>query len=82
MDENTPLEKFFILVTEERTRQDQKWGPLPRNLPWKTWLAILLEEVGEVAKALLEHDDVELSKECIQCAAVIAAWMEDGKMLL
>ena len=46
-------------------------------------LAVLLEEVGEVARALLEKGDaandkhgVELRKELVQVAAVCVAWVE------
>jgi NTP pyrophosphatase (non-canonical NTP hydrolase) len=43
------------LVLEERRRQDARWGrAFDRRLPAGSWLAVLGEEVGEVAKALLE----------------------------
>lgn len=52
---------------------------LPADAP--EWLAILTEEVGEVARALLESDsDPRLSSdlyaELIQVAAVASAWAE------
>ena len=43
----------FDLTRAERDKQDDKWGS-QRHLPHRTWLAILLEEVGEVARELLE----------------------------
>ena len=48
----SPIGQFWLAmgaVKEERERQDAKWGS-QRNLPNPTWLAILVEEVGEVAK--------------------------------
>lgn len=42
-------DRVFTDVMEERMRQDEKWGP--RHLDPDTWLAILAEEVGEVAAA-------------------------------
>ena len=37
-------------VEEERLRQDQKWGA--QDHPSEVWLAILLEELGEVAELI------------------------------
>jgi hypothetical protein len=43
------------LVLEERRRQDELHGPAHlRRIPSGTWLAVLLEETGEAARALLE----------------------------
>ena len=39
-------------VAEERLRQEEKWGT--RNLMPSWWLVILMEEVGEAARAVLE----------------------------
>ncbi len=39
-------------------------------------LPVLMEEVGEVAKAINERDKAELKKELIQTAAVCVAWLE------
>jgi hypothetical protein len=70
-------------VVLERARQDQLLaaGKFPFNCAntivgslFK--LPILTEEVGEVGKAILETDSVELSKELIQVAAVCVAWLE------
>lgn len=38
--------------------------------------AVLTEEVGEVAKALLEQDREGLRRELVQVAAVAHAWLE------
>lgn len=68
----------------ERDRQDKKWGVAhSRDHTHLYWLAILVEEVGEVGKAIWERASkrVEgtqsIKKELIQCAAVIVAWLED-----
>ena len=41
-------------IRHERHAQDAKWGS-QREQPHRTWLVILLEEVGEVARELLER---------------------------
>jgi NTP pyrophosphatase (non-canonical NTP hydrolase) len=82
----TPL--VLAAVLEERVRQDQRWGIAgERRLPAGTWLAVLTEEVGEVANSMLEHDgelagmaferfSSELELELVQVAAVALAWLE------
>lgn len=45
-------------VLDERDRQDELWGDIPDRvdeLDWSEWVAILTEEVGEFAEAVLEH---------------------------
>lgn len=45
------------LIRAERDRQDRKWGvpsSLPRNRLPDRWLAILMEEIGEVSKHTTE----------------------------
>lgn len=74
---NDPL--FFERTMQERFNQDVKWGIQQHTLD--KWLTILVEEVGEVAKAILEQGDgahlpcgkVEINKELIQIAAVCIA---------
>lgn len=61
-------------IMEERARQDKKWGV--QNHPNLYWLGILMEEVGEAAKALIEGKLDELYKELIQVSAVGLAWLE------
>jgi len=43
-------------ITDERRRQEKKWGT--RSESPRQWLTILMEEVGEVARAILERDGV------------------------
>ena len=68
-------------ILDERTRQNIKWGK--QNHPYTVWLAILMEEVGEVAQAMQEgfthhkeSDAGDLYNELIQVAAVAAAIAE------
>jgi hypothetical protein len=64
-------------VIDERERQDKKFGAMPRNLKPSLWLAILTEETGEVARAILEGDSDNYAVELIQVAAVAIAALED-----
>lgn len=63
-------------IAAERVAQDKKWGP-DRNLDNRTWLTILMEEVGEVAKADLERDVEGFRQELVQVAAVAVAAIEN-----
>ena len=53
MNPNIPT--VISLVMTEVARQDQKWGDQHDNTPGK-WSNILMEEVGEVAKAKLDEE--------------------------
>jgi NTP pyrophosphatase (non-canonical NTP hydrolase) len=70
-------------VAEERRRQREKWGETwagatarPLTDP-KHQLAVLMEEVGEVARAILDKEgDEHLLEELAQVAAVVVVWIE------
>lgn len=66
-------------VDDERRRQDEKWGwpnaGLASDNVYKK-VAILAEEMGEVANAVLEGDHENLKVELVQVAAVCFAWLE------
>ncbi len=62
-------------LRDERDRQDMKWGA-NRYLAQETWLTILMEEVGEAAKAALEDDLSGYAEELVQVAAVAIAALE------
>lgn len=75
------MKQVLIEVDHERHRQDKKWG-IQNHCP-ADWLTILMEEVGEAAKAALEtklqkrHDAYGLyRKELIHVAAVVIAMIE------
>ncbi|EKO89057.1 hypothetical protein LEP1GSC020_3157 [Leptospira interrogans serovar Grippotyphosa str. 2006006986] len=76
-------EKIFKEISEEREKQDLKFGP--QNHRPAEWCMILGEEVGEVQKAALEsyfryegrsNDYSDYRKELIQVAAVAIAMIE------
>jgi len=76
----------IALVQEERRRQDLKWGRRPGVWPVSqpVRLAVLTEEVGEVAREILDSGAYrpdatardELLEEVVQVAAVATAWVE------
>lgn len=75
---------YEALIEEERKRQDEKWG-IHDHHPG-IWLIILMEEVGELAAAILydqfggkKHPTKDLEVELIQIAAVAKAMWESGK---
>lgn len=65
---------IFEEVFTERMRQEGKWGEQNHGSP--LYLTILTEEVGEVAKAILEHRRDEVRAELVQVAAVAVAFVE------
>lgn len=70
------MERVFEQIAQERERQVAKWGK--QHHPLAIWMLILQEEIGEVAKGILEEDDpVAIRTELIQAAAVITACLED-----
>ena len=66
-------------VFDERMRQIAKWGDQHHDNGF--WLAVLGEEFGEVARAMLKQKDgeqsIDIIEELTQCAAVCCAWIED-----
>lgn len=58
----------------ERRQQDLKWGKQEHNAAW--WMNILMEEVGEASKAVLEQSPEQYREEMIQVAAVALAALE------
>jgi hypothetical protein len=77
--------KVYEYIDDERARQSAKWGgvhawgtgdcssPAVRG-PVK--MTVLMEEVGEVARALLDGNADQLETELVQVAAVAVAWLE------
>jgi NTP pyrophosphatase (non-canonical NTP hydrolase) len=68
----------LTLVIAEMDRQDRKWGS-QRKQPSGTWLKILVEEVGEVAEAMLDEDNGKsgdnVQTETVQVAAVAVQYV-------
>lgn len=72
----TDQDEAIALVRAERIKQDIAFGD-QRQLPPLKWNAILGEEVGEVAKALNDHEDPDaMIAELTQVAAVAVGWIE------
>ena len=73
----TLLDDITPLIAKECDRQDELWGKQDHND--FIWLAILGEEVGEAANAVLDdrfgHDKGNLREELIQIAAVTVQWL-------
>ena len=67
-------EKVLRAIGDERNYQDMLWGT--QNHSPEHWVTILMEEVGEVAKAVLENDNSEYVDEMVQVAAVVIAALE------
>lgn len=73
---------IFERIADERIRQYAKWGP-QYHLD-DTWAMILMEEVGEVAKSIVDRLSnadpkahvADMKKEIVQVAAVAVAWLE------
>lgn len=73
----TPLDddqkKAITAILQERNRQQAKWGEQNHDMP--TWLAILHEETGELAKATLHlkfggPQALGVFEEAVQVAAI------------
>lgn len=70
-------ESVLAEVKEHRKFQDQRWGQQDHD-PF-FWLAILVEEVGEVAEALVrgqQTSERDYRTELLQVAAVAVAAVE------
>lgn len=69
----TPTDEALTAIRARRALQDAKWG-VQHHKPGM-WRLILDEELGEVARAVLE-DDGNLRSELVDAAAVLVAWIE------
>ncbi len=70
---------IFNEIHQERKAQDEKWGE--QNHSPENWLSILMEEVGEVARAMIEKkfnikEKGNYREELVQCAAVLVSMVE------
>ncbi len=66
--------EFMAAIGVERNRQIAKWGTGNPGFP--TMVAVLTEEVGEVARAVLDGDRANLRTELEQVAAVACRMAE------
>lgn len=85
----TSRDDIWLDILVERARQEElkKEGRFPftcaDDIPVTEKFAILMEEIGEVARAVVEEADLcndkhdeDLRKELVQCATVILGWLE------
>ena len=72
-------------IDAERARQAAKWGGphhwgtgdcSSSDVPEPVKVAVLVEEVGEVAMAMLDLNRADLRRELVEVAAVAVAWVE------
>lgn len=68
---------IFEQISNEREDQEEKW---PFSVPEEVMLTVLTEEVGEVARAVLEKDREMLQAELIQVAAICCKWLEHSPL--
>jgi NTP pyrophosphatase (non-canonical NTP hydrolase) len=71
----TDRELILHAINGERIRQDKKWGKINKKM-LASMPSVLLEESGEVARAVLEKDHDNLQVELVQVAAVCVKWLE------
>lgn len=63
------------MVNDERLRQQEKWG-VEQDNPNEKFLAILMEEIGEVCDDLERVRTSHMVDEITQVAAVACCWLE------
>ena len=74
------MKEIIDELIHERSNQDKKWGEQNHNQ--FEWLAILMEEIGEASKELIDskcnHTNLLINyrKELIQVGAVVIAMIE------
>lgn len=79
--------EVLALVQQERAFQEESRRGLPlasdSSLDWPLKLSALMEEVGEVARALNDGEaPLRLQSELVQVAAVAFAWLESRPLIL
>jgi NTP pyrophosphatase (non-canonical NTP hydrolase) len=78
--EDSSKQYIFDLIKAERARQEEKHGEGNRGSSNFRYLTITTEELGEVAKALLDGESTErIIEELVQVAAVCVQWIEKLK---
>lgn len=66
--------EVYDLINTERDDQDVAWGV--QDHPSEFWMLVLVEEIGEAARAFLQGQPGDGYDELVQAAAVIVAWLE------
>ena len=70
-------DEVFELISAERETQEEEYD---FSVPEEIMLTVLTEEVGEVARAILEKDQEALQAELVQVAAVCCKWLEHSPL--
>lgn len=79
------MDAVIAAIRAERERQREKWTGAhdwgsgdcsSADVPSIVKVAVLTEECGEVARAVLDGDAEGLRRELTQVAAVAVAWLE------
>jgi len=65
---DSKVNNISIDICKELKNQENKWG-IQNHDPYK-WMSILMEEVGEASKAILEQNLENYKEELIQVATV------------
>lgn len=71
-------EAIFEGIDTAREVADEKWGtntPYTRH-DYNKSLTVLTEEVGEIARAILEDDSEQMKAELFDVLQVCTAWLE------
>lgn len=66
--------KAMATIRKEREKQIKKFG-IQNHFTYE-WLAILMEEIGEMSKEILNNNQENYLKELIQVSAVSVAMLE------
>ena len=65
--------EFYRLVKNELDAQNAKWGNQYHSD--EKWLAITVEELGELAESILEGNEFDFIEEAVQLTAVLVNWI-------
>lgn len=69
-------EEIFNRISLHRDAMDKKHKEWSLNRRQNFAMTILMEEVGEVARAILEGDETNLIDELYDVGQVVVAWLE------
>ena len=77
--ERLRLADYMEIVATELEAQKDTWGI--QDHPVDFWLGIVMEEVGEVAKSVIERDGMAVWQEGCQAIACIVQLMQKAEQL-
>jgi len=65
------------MIIEEIVKERERQNILHMDNRLEDYLSIIVEEIGEVARAIQCRDMENLKEELIQCCSVIVRWLEE-----